>query len=1353
MKRLLPLILLVALALKACIPTDNPVIDTGAGTGGGTPDITQCAVLGDVLDGKDYVPQSAPTFDSDGRQHPDIFYIGWSQLDQRNDLRFPTNGYSGDGFEDKLLVSRELEDGTVRSWQLLPMLDDNCEDTEKIRIHSFDVAPDGQSLFVSMRREGDTHLAIYEFDFTAFTFRKITNDNSTHFLNPTYVGDDPQTGHHILFVSKSVQASELPLNYGGPTDGVLVDEYDRDATPLIHILNAETGDVQRIGFNNSHQTEPLAIDLADGTRLVVFTQWEHQQTTNRFALWKIQVDGSDNFTFFGQESAIDRSAANIFQAREIKSGSYAGYILMAQGRSGFVADGSIMMTRRHHFDLRSERIALELHDDGVNIGRNPEHYNDASMVYAYRESKDNSYGIYLKDYPVDVTGATHTGTRKLIISHDDLHFVQPRSFYPPAQRLATTGEGTIGESRTSFTNLALGGNAGFLVQNLTQSDNGVQHQTDGMNPADLSMQFFVPSHTIQNRSEAVGQLGWGGSPELSVPSSGFLSLEADGSFGAILKTGLYTWKLYKRLHYQDSYLQIPIRAERQEISFVPDRVNACNQCHQERSQANIDKYDDLVTAASVKMQSANLSGVHDVSGYDTYNAVPDFHRDIMPLFSLPSTVHTDGLACVDCHNARDKLDLSNPTGVRSQNPTWLALVRGAHKLADSEDVLPYISNSINPMGFDNTYGPAPFMWALLLGNDLTEPPAPDFPDGSSRDLTRPGDYGAAFDQRVLDAITTINDETANGYDHTQHWTPTQMQTFISYSTSQSMVGLSDRIEFDTQGSGMTESAAGQKAYQAMVRQCFNCHNDHTSEGVNAMGFGLPQEKRFRSSSDLTSRFLRLVIDSHVAQKGDTAFSSFLSQSNINTSMSRTLSSARDRINFNAPSESQLLVYARCSDPDPLHSNVHHAFCLSETHEDYLALQTWAAGGTAANAPPVANNPLTEITFAEYAEPALVGPITWTDPDGDLAQLFLVESNSSEHTFNDTMLSISYDSFTSAQVQTFAILGDRGEREFEFLVSDGQTNSEVQRVPVTVTSNYIVPQPLPDLPDFQAFYTVRESGELRRIDQTGEDLLVGLIPGYTPDFSTVYRRSDTGWLYFVDQTAQRIIVVDETTAQVVFTIALNHEPNRENDQHQQTVYLIWWRPAEFDAGGNMTRVGRLEGLLESKQSQDTNGDWYIDLGDGEPPAAGAEIVVVPEYLTRIPEADNAVSVYVWCRATFMTQLVANGIDRLNALNLITGKAKNLGTFSFEAKTYQDMDYAAQDYFNMRAVLLSEDGAFYGFNQDLNMPPTLISFDPLERVQVQVPMPDWLVALLNDPIQYATPFVVVPPRVEGHKCPQP
>ena len=76
-----------------------------------------------------------------------------------------------------------------------------------------------------------------------------------------------------------------------------------------------------------------------------------------------------------------------------------------------------------------------------------------------------------------------------------------------------------------------------------------------------------------------------------------------------------------------------------------------------------------------------------------------------------------------------------------------------------------------------------------------------------------------------------------------------------------------------------------------------------------------------------------------------------------------------------------------------------------------------------------------------------------------------------------------------------------------------------------------------------------------------------------------------------------------------------------------------------------------------------------------------------------------------------------------LNLVTGKAKNLGEFSFEAKN----GYEAADYLNVRAVLLSEDGAFYGFNQDLNADPILFSFDPLERVQAQVPVPAHQLAL--------------------------
>ena len=39
--------------------------------------------------------------------HPDVFYIGWSTLDSRSDLRSPRKGYTEDKFEDKLFVTRQ----------------------------------------------------------------------------------------------------------------------------------------------------------------------------------------------------------------------------------------------------------------------------------------------------------------------------------------------------------------------------------------------------------------------------------------------------------------------------------------------------------------------------------------------------------------------------------------------------------------------------------------------------------------------------------------------------------------------------------------------------------------------------------------------------------------------------------------------------------------------------------------------------------------------------------------------------------------------------------------------------------------------------------------------------------------------------------------------------------------------------------------------------------------------------------------------------------------------------------------------------------------------------------------------
>ncbi len=71
--------------------------------------------------------------------------------------------------------------------------------------------------------------------------------------------------------------------------------------------------------------------------------------------------------------------------------------------------------------------------------------------------------------------------------------------------------------------------------------------------------------------------------------------------------------------------------------------------------------------------------------------------------------------------------------------------------------LPYNYSDINPMGMDDQYHPAPFLWSLILNDDLTLPEDATHPNSSSRDLDRDGDYGATYySVEVSDEISRIN---------------------------------------------------------------------------------------------------------------------------------------------------------------------------------------------------------------------------------------------------------------------------------------------------------------------------------------------------------------------------------------------------------------------------------------------------------------------------------------------------------------------------------------------------------------------------------------------------------------------
>ena len=1357
-------LIFIGLFISGCISTTNETVE------GGTPDITECNPIEGVLDGADFVPKTAiSNHEDDDRTHPDLFYIAWAQLDTRTDLRFPERGYDDTGFEDKLLVSRKQRDGSYKTWQIYPSVDNSCQDIEKVRIQSFDVAPDGKSLYIAMSKpvfaDSDTlkandlnpnrNLSIFKMDITSKKITPITHDYSLSFSYPTYIGNDKDTNHEMLLISKTVTKDDIPLNY----KSVLLDEYDRAPVPLIHTLDTVTGTVTRIGFNNSHQTEPVVINQAGDIPLVVFTEWEHQATVNRFSLWKMQIDGSDNFMFYGQEARPDASETSIYQARQVKSGKYKDYILMGEaGRTGssggrFIAEGNIIMAKRDVLDLRSPQTVLSKLDgsSGVeyNIARTPEHYNDESFVYAYRADADSSYGIYIKDYPSDLNATPDNSEGELVISNNSYHFMQPRSFYPPVSKTVAPGVSELSENRISFTNNNLNGKAGFLVETLGRSNNGVQNQLNGIDTADIRMQFFVPSHHFSD-SQAIGLEN---SPELTIPSSPMIQTEADGSLGIILKEGLYVWKVNKKFPFTDgsnnaNNLWLPIRAERQEVSFVKNRVNACNQCHQDRNQDVIDYFENYVSTAQTKMKGtlANVIGTDkDISDYNTTEDIPDFQKNIAPLFVKNAL--GGGGSCVSCHNATDKLNLSNMTGISVMNATFRNFVLGAHKMPDSEEVFPYNYSSINPMGMDNQYHPAPFLWSLLLNDDLTVPEDENHSNTSSRDLDRANDYGAKYNENVVTEINRIN----GIYDHSKHWSLEDTQAIITYGSTRLPAGLSDRITF-TPNTLSTSSPQAQKAYQALVANCYSCHNNHTVGGVNDNTFTdvKPKEKRFNDNIFLRDTEIRFVIRRHLANKGDTKYSQYLWKSNLRWSMSSTLGSALHRIDFNDINNSELLVYARGyykkSDGTevPLNSTIkaHSGYGMNEGSDAYNAVSNWLNDVAMTNQAPTITEPITELTLKEYDEPAyLANEITWEDNDSELSQAFISGSGTTEHTFNDSMLALEYTSFTSAKLQTYAILGDRGDQNFTFTVTDGLSTGSTQTIPVRVTSDYVVPEPNATLPPAYLYFTDRNTSMLKKLDTNGTIVDIGVIDGFNKDWTTMYRRADKGWLYFVNQEEQKIYVVEENSSSVLFNITLNHEPNKETLTHKQTLYLIWWRPAEGNISDENYRAGELQGLLESKLSKTKNGDFYVGLGGGE----DNETTIVPDWRTKMPDGGNTIGVYVWRRATFMSKWVNEGMDRINVLNLVTGKAKGLTDFSFPQKTLNGVDYNASDYHNVRAIVVAEDGAFYGFNKDLNIPVETFNFDPMEQIQKRVSVPTWLQEYINNYQNYATPFLVIEPRV--------
>jgi len=157
-----------------------------------------------------------------------------------------------------------------------------------------EVSYDGKKILFSMKGPRDATWNIWEYDRDAKTLRRIIPDdavaNQGDDVDPAYLPDG-----RIVFSSNRQQKTVQTVGYR------YVDEYDRETSTVLHVMNADGTGIEQISFNQSHDRNPTV--LMDGRLL--YSRWDHVGGRNQFTIFHANLDGTGLFVHYGAHSQVN----------------------------------------------------------------------------------------------------------------------------------------------------------------------------------------------------------------------------------------------------------------------------------------------------------------------------------------------------------------------------------------------------------------------------------------------------------------------------------------------------------------------------------------------------------------------------------------------------------------------------------------------------------------------------------------------------------------------------------------------------------------------------------------------------------------------------------------------------------------------------------------------------------------------------------------------------------------------------------------------------------------------------------------------------------------------------------------
>ncbi len=98
-----------------------------------------------------------------------------------------------------------------------------------------------------------------------------------------------------------------------------LDEDENEFALVLHVMDADGGNIKQISFNQSHDLDPTVLN--DGR--ILFTRWDHMAGRNQMSLYTMNPDGSDMQQLYGAHSSAtgtNGATVHFLQPREMEDG-------------------------------------------------------------------------------------------------------------------------------------------------------------------------------------------------------------------------------------------------------------------------------------------------------------------------------------------------------------------------------------------------------------------------------------------------------------------------------------------------------------------------------------------------------------------------------------------------------------------------------------------------------------------------------------------------------------------------------------------------------------------------------------------------------------------------------------------------------------------------------------------------------------------------------------------------------------------------------------------------------------------------------------------------------------------------